>query len=57
MNDTKFQIGDVVTLNSGGPLMTVETEEDSQGFVKCKWFNEKEIKFDFFLSNTIKLQE
>lgn len=36
MSDIKR--GDVVTLKSGGPCMTVETVSDAE--VKCRWFGE-----------------
>jgi len=32
--------GDVVTLKSGGPLMTIEKRE-TDGRFWCTWFNEK----------------
>ena len=39
MSDPKFQVGDVVRLKSGGPLMTVQqaTYADS---IMCTWFGE-----------------
>jgi uncharacterized protein YodC (DUF2158 family) len=40
-----FNIGDVVTLKSGGPNMVI-TEfffEDSYPMYTCKWFNEEEV--------------
>lgn len=33
----KFKIGDVVRLNSGGPIMTVR-DNDSERLVTCNWF-------------------
>lgn len=35
--DTKFQIGDVVRLKSGGPVMTVIDES----FLGCTWFDDE----------------
>jgi uncharacterized protein YodC (DUF2158 family) len=35
MSDTVFKPGDVVTLRSGGPHMTVET---AAGLIGCVWF-------------------
>ena len=32
----EFQVGDVVQLKSGGPIMTVSTKEESK--VQCAWF-------------------
>jgi len=40
-----FKIGDTVMLKSGGPLMTVENEEEG-GRVMCKWFDEKNKPFE-----------
>ena len=37
---SKFKIGDVVQLKSGGPQMTVMKIEDSE--VTCLWFNAKQ---------------
>jgi uncharacterized protein YodC (DUF2158 family) len=34
----EFQVGDVVSLKSGGPEMTVESIE-SDGNVLCTWFD------------------
>lgn len=38
----KFKVGDVVCLNSGGPLMTVITASDDDGDVECRWFRSQE---------------
>lgn len=34
----KFKAGDVVTLNSGGPKMTVSSIDSSTGKIWCTWF-------------------
>jgi uncharacterized protein YodC (DUF2158 family) len=49
---TSINIGDVVRLKSGGPLMTVKTfttanvfsaPEAPKDHVQCQWFDEKQI--------------
>ena len=49
----KFKIGDIVVLKSGGPKMTVASkfliqspagEKTFEGFYKCTWFNNGEMK-------------
>lgn len=42
MSSPKFQVGDVVILNSGGPRMTVSVVEDtSKGFMlTCQWLDD-----------------
>ncbi|WP_267890152.1 YodC family protein [Allorhizobium taibaishanense] len=53
----EFQIGDVVQLKSGGPLMTIASQE-SGGAWNCVWFNEKdgahEPKIYIFKSQVLK---
>ena len=39
MANKKFEIGDVVTLNSGGPAMTIRSF-DANGDCRCEWFAE-----------------
>ena len=36
MNRENYRVGNVVTLNSGGPRMTIESKEE-EGIV-CVWF-------------------
>lgn len=33
-----FKPGDTVKLKSGGPVMTVSTAKDTNGFYYCQWF-------------------
>lgn len=49
-----FDIGDVVTLLSGGPKMTV-TEIFTNNTINCMWFNEREHKFvtDLFFNDVL----
>ena len=35
---SKYKIGDIVRLKSGGPSMTVESIRDSDGDIYCHWF-------------------
>jgi len=35
---TKFKVGDVVQLASGGPYMTVVGDGDAKGYISCCWF-------------------
>ena len=45
MSNKVLEVGDVVSLNSGGPKMTID-EKQARGIgstplrVKCKWFSE-----------------
>lgn len=43
----RFNVGDVVALISGGPLMTVERPDDG-GLVACCWFDGGELRRDRF---------
>lgn len=40
MPKTRVKPGDVVTLVSGGPEMTVNCEPDDTGQVQCVWFRD-----------------
>lgn len=48
-----FKMGDVVQLNSGGPLMTVS--ETNGNDVHCRWFIGNEEKSSSFPSEMLKL--
>jgi uncharacterized protein YodC (DUF2158 family) len=37
----KFQIGDVVQLNHGGPKMTIVRNDMPEDQVRCKFFDER----------------
>jgi len=50
----EFKIGDKVTLKSGGPVMTVESDEGS-GRLLCTWFDGKKKLQDGFDSRALKL--
>lgn len=52
---SKFKIGDIVTLKSGGPRMTVTSFEQSSGKVSCTWFGQHDTKpvTDFFQQETL----
>jgi uncharacterized protein YodC (DUF2158 family) len=41
MSESKFKVGDVVVLKSGGPAMTVCTEVGT-GYLGCVWFSTKD---------------
>jgi uncharacterized protein YodC (DUF2158 family) len=42
-NDSKFEIGDVVKLNAGGPEMSVYDIPNSSEYV-CQWFAGKKLE-------------
>lgn len=51
-----FQVGDVVQLKSGGPLMTVQSIS-VPGFVECVWFPifaGSSLQKEVFLSSSLK---
>jgi uncharacterized protein YodC (DUF2158 family) len=49
----KIEIGDIVTLKSGGPAMTVDRERD--GGFECCWFDGTKCKRHLFLPSTLVL--
>jgi len=49
MEQTKFKIGDIVRLKSGGPDMTVKGIGDSIPVqVQCQWFAGKKLEAGWF---------
>lgn len=55
--NTEFKEGDIVTLKSGGPKMTVEFTENDSKLVYCTWFDGTEKKEDSFFPDSIKIVE
>jgi uncharacterized protein YodC (DUF2158 family) len=50
----EFQVGDIVRLKSGGPLMTIEAiQDDEDNAILCVWFCENEKKADSFIPETL----
>lgn len=49
----QFKAGDVVRLNSGGPIMTIQEVEGDQVF--CVWFDKTKQMHGRFPAVTIKL--
>jgi uncharacterized protein YodC (DUF2158 family) len=43
-----MKVGDIVQLQSGGPLMTVESPMIISGKVGCAWFDGGEVRRDSF---------
>lgn len=44
-NENDFKIGDVVTLKSGGPKMTVYFLDSSKDYIYCTWHSVSEDSF------------
>jgi uncharacterized protein YodC (DUF2158 family) len=62
MSEYGFKVGDVVTLKSGGPAMTVDEvlkmPEDSKGHIKCYWFDDRDqLKDGEFSPTSLELNE
>ena len=51
MSDSKFNVGDIVKLKSGGPEMTVE--DVGEDAISCVWFADTEIGRSKFLEATL----
>ncbi len=47
-----LEVGDVVQLKSGSPLMTVENI-NAEGRISCTWFKDKEIRSSMFNSEML----
>ncbi|PWT96810.1 MAG: DUF2158 domain-containing protein [Bacteroidetes bacterium] len=59
----KFKIGDTVVLNSGGPKMTIAAkymiqspggQKTFEGFYKCTWFSNEDLKEGKFHQDSLK---
>lgn len=51
----EFKIGDLVVLNSGGPVMTIISPDEQFSRVKCAWFTrEGELRESHFKEETIR---
>lgn len=48
----KFELGDLVILRSGGPVMTISYETTDE-YIQCDWFNDRELKHDAFHPNEL----
>ena len=62
MNKHEFKVGDVVTLKSGGPPMTVNEvlnmSEDTKGCIKCRWFDvKKQLKKGEFSPDSLEVSK
>lgn len=56
----KFNKGDIVSLKSGGPKMTIVQESDigDHKEVKCKWFSGNKLQDGWFcLEALVKIEE
>ena len=49
----KFKNGDVVSLKSGGPEMTIDIVEADRGRVSCSWFVGNRLEQKYFLAETL----
>ena len=56
---TKFAIGDIVKLKSGGPEMTVKSLPDPidwpQNYYRCQWFAGKKLESGTFPPDSLEL--
>ncbi len=54
--DTQFKLGDIVSLRSGGPLMTIAMMDGQSAF--CEWFtNEQQPQSRLFALTSLKHDE
>lgn len=51
-----FKIGDVVTLKSGGPDMTISMVLTNK-FLRCQWFVDFQLQSDDFHPDTLEFDE
>lgn len=63
MSEAKYNVGDTVTLNSGGPVMTVQAarqhtgntgELEFTGSYTCQWFSGKKLESGIFPEESLK---
>jgi uncharacterized protein YodC (DUF2158 family) len=57
MPETKFKVGDIVQLNSGGPKMTVVTISSTSGKFFCSWFGGAKHERADFPGDALKIAE
>ena len=51
----EFEIGDVVVLKSGGPLMTIESFDENNRLY-CVWFDKDgNQQFNYFIKETVRV--
>lgn len=53
---SNFEVGDMVQLKSGGPVMTIE-KVDTADSVLCVWFKDVELTSADFLQDTLEIFE
>ena len=55
MEESKYKVGDIVRLNSGGPMMTIDREAQKDGIdgYICKWANGETLLAEFFREEII----
>jgi uncharacterized protein YodC (DUF2158 family) len=49
--ENKFEIGDLVVLKSGGPIMTINSDESTSGIIACIWFDDYRVKQEGYFKN------
>lgn len=55
MEESKYKVGDIVRLNSGGPMMTIDREERKfgiDGYI-CVWTDGETLWAEFFREEII----
>lgn len=56
MAESKFSVGDIVKLKSGGPEMTVQTTPDTHNKnYRCQWFAGKKLEAGPFPEDSLEL--
>lgn len=55
-SQSKFAVGDIVKLKSGGPEMTVQSQPDPPGkMYQCQWFAGKKLESGRFPPDSLEL--